>query len=191
MKTRLKPSKIIEIVGWCLLAVILIVAIVYYNAIYKEETLPEVYAVGDECPSFEFEAYKTAGYQEAKYSSESSRGKVLVINFWYVNCGGCKAELPHFNDMQNKYSDQVDIVVVHSATIDTDVDKQASIDELGYNAFSMIFVQDEPTLNLFKKLGGKGSWPMTVIVDKDGIIRSVHQGGLSQEQLENAITPWL
>lgn len=191
MKTRLKPSKIIEIVGWCLLAVILIVVIVYYNVIYKEETVPDVYAVGDKCPSFELDAYKTAGYQDAKYSSESSQGKVLVINFWYVNCGGCKAELPHFNDVQMKYADQVDIVVVHSATLDTDVDKQASIDKLGYNDFSMIFVQDAPELILYKKLGGKGSWPMTVIVDKDGVIHSVHQCGLSQEQLENAISECL
>lgn len=188
---RTKFSKIAEIVGWSLLALILIVAIIYFNVIYKAPVVDKIYAVGDRCPDFTLQQYTTQGGSAGTFSSQDARGQVLVINFWYIDCGGCKAELPHFNEVQNEYADQVKIVVVHAHDINTEDDKQAMINELGYDKFQMAFLQDTKELDLFKKLGGKSSYPMTVIVDKTGVIQSVNQGAMSKEALSKEIEKYL
>jgi len=33
-------------------------------------------------------------------------GELLVINFWYINCGPCIAEMPYLNDLVETYKDE-------------------------------------------------------------------------------------
>lgn len=186
-----KTLKIAKITGYSLLAIILAVAIVYANFIYEE---PEVegYEIGEKCPTFEFESYKTAGNPTGEtFSSNSAKGQVLVINFWYITCSSCEAELPHFNEVQGEYADDVKIVVVHAKGFGSMENKQKYIDEHGYGDYQMTFVQDTEELYLFKKLGGKGAYPITVILDREGIIRSVHLKSMTKEELTNEIEKWL
>ena len=37
---------------------------------------------------------------------EDFKGKVLVINFWYINCGPCIIEMPYLNNLVDKYKDE-------------------------------------------------------------------------------------
>ncbi len=179
---RAIPAKVAERIGWALLAVILIVAIIYFNVIYQEPVV-EGYEIGEKCPDFELLSYVSAGNPDGgTFSSASARGQVLVLNFWYVNCGGCNEELPHFNEVQEEYGDQVKIVAVHSSDVDTDKDKQAFIDST-YSDFKVTFAQDTAELNLFKKLGGKRVYPITIIIDKEGVIRYVRQNKMSKAEL--------
>lgn len=180
---RAKLINIAKIVGCVALVLILVLAIVYVNVIYKAEAV-EGYEIGEKCPDFEVLAYKTAGNPTSDtYSSASARGKVLVINFWYINCGGCVAELPHFNEVQNEYSEDVQIVVVHAHNVDTRLDKQENIERLGFGDYQLTFVQDTAELNLYAHLGGDGNFPMTIVLDKEGIIKSVNIGSMSKEDL--------
>jgi len=34
------------------------------------------------------------------------KGKLLVINFWYINCGPCIVEMPYLNDLVDKYKNE-------------------------------------------------------------------------------------
>tara|TARA_B100000475_G_scaffold178746_1_gene143976 strand:+ start:148 stop:981 length:834 start_codon:yes stop_codon:yes gene_type:complete len=34
------------------------------------------------------------------------KGKLLVINFWYINCGPCIVEMPYLNDLVDKYQNE-------------------------------------------------------------------------------------
>ena len=34
------------------------------------------------------------------------RGKVVLLDFWAVNCGGCKVEIPWYVEFDHKYRDQ-------------------------------------------------------------------------------------
>ena len=38
-----------------------------------------------------------------KYSLEKLKGKVIVINFWFVECKPCVMEIPELNDLVEKY----------------------------------------------------------------------------------------
>lgn len=185
-----KRKRIVEIIVASLLVVVFVVAVVYFNVIYHE-TEVEGYEIGDKCPDFELLAYKTAGNQLDTFSSESARGQVLVINFWFVNCGGCKKELPYFDNVQKKYGDDVKIIVVHDYAQDEEYDKQEYLDKNGYGDFSLTFLQDTEELYLYKKLGGDGNFPMTVVLDKEGIIRMVTKSSMTEDKLSAEVEKWL
>lgn len=191
MKRIVINKRTAEIIGWSLLAVILIVAILYYNVFYTPVVENKVYAVGEKCPDFEVLQYESKAGPSGTFSSKEASGKVLIINFWYLDCTGCKEEMPEFNEAQEQYGDDIKIVVVHSYSNNTDDDKQAGINKLGYNDYLLTFVQDTEKLNLYTKLGGTYGYPMTVIVDRQGVIQYVLQRKIGYDALCAEIEKYL
>lgn len=183
---RTKLSIRLEIVAWVLLAVILIGALVYYNAIYKEPEL-YVYGTGEKCYPFEIMLFKSAGADGGTYAPKDSLNQVTVLNFWYSTCGPCLAELPHFNDAQIHYGDKIRVVAIHASDVDEEVDKQAFLDKYGYSDYVISFGLDTVAYDVYHHLGGDGTYPTTVILDKEGIIRFTRKGGISREDLFSAI----
>lgn len=186
MLKRTKLSVYLEIVAWVLALCFLLGVILYYN-VFKKNELPQGYEIGEVCPDFEITLYKSKAEPEGgTYSPQDTRGKVTVLNFWYTNCGPCLKELPYFDAVQRIYPETVKIIAVHSYSADTWVDKQAFIDEK-FSQYSFSFGQDTEELKLFDHLGGADSYPMTVILDKEGVIQYTRQGGLTQEMLQQEI----
>lgn len=194
----IKRNKILEIVAWSLAGVILIGALVYYNFIFdgKKSSLSE----GDICSDFTLQAYNG----KETYSLADSKGKVVVINFWATWCPGCIEELPDFNVLQENYAEDVTVVAVHGTEVTEDV--QAFINDSNWDKYSLTFIQDdvntelkyyeagvkqesETTGQLYSMLGGKGAWPMTVILDREGKISVVWQNTASYETLEKMVLP--
>ena len=123
---------------------------------------------GNRCPTYDLRNVFGGGTTNV----EDLKGKVVVINFWYTTCGPCVAELPYFNQLASTYQDDVAVVIVHQANNDQDTADDFILDE--YPGTKMIAVFDEKVPNqsdyYYKKLGGKGTYPMTIILDKEGIV---------------------
>lgn len=183
--TRSKLSKILEIVGWSVALVVLLGAILYFN-FFKEYELKELYSIEEYSPVFEVELYNSNGANGGTYSNEDEN-KILILNFWYTTCDPCVGELPYFNEVQKEYSDKVKVIALHSYEVDEYVDKQSFLDKNGFSNYEIIFSQDTEELCLYNRFGGKGSYPMTVIIDNFGIIRYIKQGGITLEELKAQI----
>ncbi len=145
-----------------------------------------VYQVGDKIPEqMTIPTYHSA-YKEDSYNTAEAKGKVLVFNFWYVSCGGCVAELPFFNSILSEYTANGKPVVMLALHSDNHEEPQPFIDEKGWSDWGVIFGQDYGDV-IYKTLGGKGAYPVTVIVNINGEISYVRQGSMAEEVLRTEL----
>ncbi|MDD3409439.1 MAG: TlpA disulfide reductase family protein [Eubacteriales bacterium] len=133
-------------------------------------------------PDFTAPLYGTAG---GDFVLSETRGKVVVINFWATWCTPCCAELPYFQQIYEKYPDDVALVALHSSMVTDDV--QAYLDKQGY---SLPFALDTDG-SIIRAFGGSTSYPMTVVLDRQGKIVYNKEGPATFELLESLISPLL
>ncbi len=100
-------------------------------------------------------------------SFDDFKGKLLVINFWYINCGPCIIEMPYLNKVVEKYKYEDvqflaltfdSVLDVNQFLEDTDFDYQ-----LGSASKDLIFD--------FTPI-----FPTHMVVDKNGIIKDIALG---------------
>jgi ferredoxin len=185
VKTR-RPYRAVRIVSAILAVVVLAGALVYYNFIDKPFVQPDVgVSVGDTCPEVELkysmsdEIFKLSDY----------RGKVVIINFWGTWCSNCIAELPDFDRIATDYSEEAVVVAVHTYHI---ADTAPGYITQNYPNSNIIFVEDtendEMTECTNLLLGGDAqTYPMTVVVDENGVILFTKTGTVNYEMLEEII----
>lgn len=112
------------------------------------------------------------------------RGKVIVVNFWAAWCPPCRAEMPEFVKLQEKYREKGLIFV--GIALDEKDKVQAFADEVGVNY--PVLLGELEAVELSRKLGNRlGGLPFTVIVGRSGQIVSTEVGEQSQARLEPLI----
>lgn len=205
MKLPTKPLKIVAIL---LSAILMLTALVYYNLIDK--AVQEV-NIGDRAPEFFATVYDSEDGEfttrEKQVSSSAYHGKILIVNFWSTTCVPCMEELPHFNELQKEYKDDVVILALGNES-GWDADKMCSwmnarrtvkgMEKLGemteiykWDTFDITFGFYTDNNDVGKKLGFARNWPSTAIIDQNGVIQYLHQGKMSYEQLEEQVKPLL
>lgn len=122
------------------------------------------------------------------FSVAKNRGKVTIINFWYTTCTPCVQELPHFNSLYEEYSDYVSVIAIHEASgyMNNPEGVKKFIDTQ-FEGFSIMFGYDDPNDSYYTKLGGLKAWPVTVIVDQEGIVVNVVHGSMTETELRAQI----
>ncbi|MEJ5996214.1 TlpA disulfide reductase family protein [Pedobacter sp. Du54] len=50
------------------------------------------------------------------YTSENTKGKIVLFKCWFINCGACILEMPQLNKMVQKYKDRNDILFISLAS---------------------------------------------------------------------------
>ncbi len=50
------------------------------------------------------------------YTSENTKGKIVLFKCWFINCGACILEMPQLNRMVQKYKDRDDILFISLAS---------------------------------------------------------------------------
>jgi peroxiredoxin len=98
------------------------------------------------------------------------RGQVVLVNFWASWCAPCKGERPHLNALADKYRNTG--VVLVGINVDDDPKKAAAeAQKLGIR-FPVLLDTDKAASKAYKL----EAMPTTVLVDRDGQVRHVHQG---------------
>ena len=129
---------------------------------------------------------------DEKFSVIDNKGKIVIINFWYTSCTPCVHELPHFDALYKKYSDSIEVIAIHEASIyNTNPQAVKDFIDSQFEGFTIKFGYDDLESQYYAMLGGKQAWPMTIIVDQDGFVSFVRQGSLTSEALEAEITKLL
>ena len=115
--------------------------------------------IGKESPDFSLETI--AGKQT---SLLQQKGKVTVLNFWFVACDSCIFEMPTLNKIADKYKDssKIDFIAVNYADGAARVKSFLEKKEFKFQ----IVTQSQAILEAFKI----HYFPQTIIIDKDGKI---------------------
>ena len=120
---------------------------------------------GQAAPDF---ALKSSNGENLRLSEY--RGDVVMINFWATWCGPCRQEMPLLDELYTRYQ-RVGFNLL-GVNIDEDSGKaMAMIEELGVN-FPVLFDSRKEVSKMYQV----GAMPVTVIVDRAGQVRYVHQG---------------
>ncbi len=98
------------------------------------------------------------------------RGDVVMINFWATWCGPCRQEMPLLDELYSRYQ-RVGFRLL-GVNIDDDSSRAMSmISELGVS-FPVLF----DTRKEVSKLYDVDAMPVTILVDREGKVRYIHQG---------------
>lgn len=101
----------------------------------------------------------------------SYKGKVVLLNFWATWCGPCKAEIPGFVELQEKYKE--DLVVV-GYSVDDSADKaRAFATEYKMNYPILLGLGREDVQDAYGPIWGI---PASFLISRDGNVCKKHMG---------------
>ena len=121
--------------------------------------------VGQAAPDFVLKSSSGENLRLSEY-----RGDVVMINFWATWCGPCRQEMPLLDGLYAKYQ-RVGFTLL-GVNIDDDSRRATKmIEELGVS-FPVLFDESKSVSKLYEV----AAMPVTVLIDKEGIVRHVHHG---------------
>ena len=107
------------------------------------------------------------------------RGRVVLLNFWFVDCPNCIEELPGLNTVYNEFRSEGFRFLTVDEWGNADIDNldQFFADNPEYQ-FPVMLDQNGSVTTLY----GLSSAPWNLLIDKTGVIRYREQG-LEEDQL--------
>jgi len=91
------------------------------------------------------------------------KGKVVVLDFWATYCPPCLEEIPHLNELQNKYAD-LQVIGLHVGGEEDNLRVPKFVEKLKIN-YVLAHPDDKLTNALF---GEDNSIPQTFVFDRNG-----------------------
>lgn len=134
--------------------------------------------VGKKAPDFQF-----TDINGNIISSENTKGKIVVLNFWFTTCKPCINEIPELNEVYAKYKDNKDIVFASIS-----FEKQDKVER---------FLKKKPinypvVANSKVEIGkfAFNGYPTNVVIGKDGKYAEFITGGFPGigEHIDTSIT---
>ena len=106
-----------------------------------------------------------------KIKSKDLKGKILVLNFWFIDCLPCIKELPALNKLVEMYKSNKDVVFL---AITWEPRERVEKEFLKKHKLLFQVVPDaRPIIERFIETG----YPTTYVVDRDGKVRGAWLGG--------------
>jgi thiol-disulfide isomerase/thioredoxin len=109
--------------------------------------------------------------KEVALSSFKDSGKVILLNFWATWCGPCKAEIPGFIELQEKYKDK--LTIIGYSVDDTAELAKKYADEYKMNYPILLGEGREDVQDAYGPIWGI---PASFIISKDGKVCRKHMG---------------
>ncbi len=123
-------------------------------------------------------------------SSETFKGKVVVVDFWATWCGPCRMEIPGYIELQEKYQDDLVVVGISVDAPPRGASLVKSFVAKNNINYPIVMSTDE-VLEAFAGDRPINAIPTTFIIDRDGNIRDRKEGAEHKEEFEQRLLPFL
>lgn len=157
-------------------AVIAILAVLAWGLINTNATRPEV---GQTAPDFDVEFFDGYGWENRNVANLAEmRGRPVVLNFWASWCVECRYETDLLEQAWQQYRDD-GVVFLGVAYADVEPNSIAYMEEFG------VTFPHAPDLgtDISQEYEITGV-PETFFIDRNGVIRHVQIGPVSQQMLD-------
>lgn len=149
---------------------------VYLTASLREGSPSGRYAVGDVMYNFTAPAANsTAGELSLKNILKTK--KMVLLNFWYVECGYCEEEFPALQRAYTKYQSTVEVIGVNQSDAMSAIETYRA--QMG---LSFPLVQNS-AVGLISPFNVTG-YPTTVVIDGEGVVCEILIGPQTQAKFE-------
>jgi len=145
------------------------------SLIEENVVVEEGVEVGKKAVDFEVELLSG---EEVKLSDYL--GKPVFLNFWATWCGPCVGEMPDIEKIKKEYGDRLVILAINGGEQKEDV--EYFINKKGYT-FNIGLDRNGDILTTYDSM----YIPLSVFIDKDGIIQERKVGALSEEEMRNIV----
>jgi cytochrome c biogenesis protein CcmG, thiol:disulfide interchange protein DsbE len=102
-------------------------------------------------------------------TSESLRGKVVIVDFWATWCAPCRDSFPFYSKLVEEHADDL---VVLAVSVDPDKKKVVEFFEGQDHRLTVVWHQKHPLAKSF----GPATFPTSYVIDREGVVRHVHVG---------------
>ncbi|MCB9422286.1 MAG: TlpA family protein disulfide reductase [Ardenticatenaceae bacterium] len=141
---------------------------------------PEVPEQGKSAPNFTSPVLSGGEVALADYS-----GDVVIVNFWATWCPPCKAEMPGINAFYERHQEEGLVVLAVNAK-ESESLVRPFIEASGFT-FPVLLDPAGSVVNQYQIR----SFPTTLIIDRDGVVRHIQVGMISEQELESIVAPLL
>jgi peroxiredoxin len=132
-------------------------------ALRAQNPFQTTYKAGDQAPAFDVQ-----DLDGATLKLDNLRGKVVVLNFWFIACPPCRSEMPVLNELVDKYQDRGVVFVAFAAD-----PPEALRDFLESHKFQYRVVPDATPIA--ERFGVRGA-PTHIIIDPEGRFSKIVYG---------------
>lgn len=117
---------------------------------------------GKQLPEFNF-----VDIRGNSYNSETTAGKIVVMNIWFIACSPCREEMPSLNRLVERYRNRDDILFL-SLALDSKKELQKFLANTAFN-YSVVSDQKSYITNNLKI----SLYPTQILINKQGLVVKV------------------
>ena len=144
----------------------------YKQAIQKD--IPQLIPIGSIALDWTLPLYN----KNENISLSKLKGKVVLLDFWFKNCGPCIESVPHLNALQEKFENQkFEILGINTYDAQKDISWFCNKQKIRYK----VLMNGK---DIAEKYGVDG-YPTIILIDKKGEV--FYSGGFDQAKIEELI----
>ena len=123
-----------------------------------------------------FPPFAATSLEGKTYTAEDLKGKVVLINLWFIACAPCVAEMPILNELNTEFKERGFILLAFATDDKTSLKNFLRKRNIGYEVFeqSKALIHDR-----FKMTFG---YPTNIFLNKEGKIVEFRNGGPMDEE---------